>query len=78
MLSLRITPGDYIAIGDNIIVQVSQAQGAAFNVSIDAPRDIPIVHGALHEKTTARPDCIQRKWENHPPKKPRATQPESG
>jgi len=72
MLSLRITPGDYITIGDNIVVQVTQAPGAAFNVSIDAPRDIPIVRGAVHEKSAARPACIQRKWEAHPPKKARS------
>ncbi len=72
MLSLRITSGDYIAIGDDIVVQVTQAQGSAFNVSIDAPREVPIVRGALHERAAARPDCIQRKWDAHPPKTTRA------
>lgn len=69
MLTLRVNSGDYVAIGDNIFVQVYQVQGSTFALSIDAPKDVPIVRGELHEKTADCPQSIRQRWEHHPPKK---------
>lgn len=59
MLSLHLLSGEYITIGEDIVVQVFQT-GSSFRVAVDAPRSIPIARGELHEKVAARPDCIQR------------------
>ena len=40
MLSLQMTSGDYITVGDNIIIQVFHDSGDHFQISIDAPREI--------------------------------------
>ena len=71
MLSLQLQSGDYITIGDDIIVQVSKANGAQIRVSIQAPRDVPIVRGEVLERDgIARPDSLL----NRPPKKSKSSQ----
>ena len=69
MLTLRVDSGDYVAIGDDIIVQVYQSKNSTLTLSIDAPREVSIVRGELHDKQAGRPRSIQQRWENHPPKK---------
>ena len=70
MLTLRVESGDYVAIGDNIFVQVYQVKDSTFALSIDAPKEVPIVRGELHEKTAACPESIRQRWQQHPPRKP--------
>ncbi len=65
MLSLHLLSGDYITIGDNIVVQVFQT-GSSFRVAVDAPKSVPIARGELHEKVAGRPECIQRAYRKKP------------
>ena len=50
MLSLQMKSGEYLTIGENIAVQVFQA-GSSFRVSVQAPREIPILRGEVRERT---------------------------
>ena len=59
MLSLQMKSGDYVTIGENVVVQVFRDSGPQFSVSIKAPREIPIVRGAVLERTgQERPDGL--------------------
>lgn len=50
MLSLQLKSGDYITIGEDVVVQVFKGSGPEFQVSIQAPREIPIVRGKVLER----------------------------
>ena len=66
MLSLQLKSGEYITIGDNIVVQVFKDSGPEFRASIKAPREIPIVRGKVLERSGGqRPDGLH----NHAPRK---------
>ena len=43
MLSLQMKSGDYVTIGNQVVVQVFKESGPQFRVSIKAPREVPIV-----------------------------------
>ena len=58
MLSLQLKSGDYFTIGDNITVQIFEKSGSLFKVSVQAPREMQILRGSLHERTGDRPDSI--------------------
>ena len=58
MLSLQLKSGDYFTIGDNITVQIFEKSGSLFKVSVQAPREMQILRGSLHERTGERPDSI--------------------
>ena len=68
MLSLNLQSGEYITIGEDIVVQVFQA-GGSFRVAVEAPRELPVVRGEVHERTKQRPECIQRVWRHKPTNK---------
>ena len=53
MLNLNMYSGEYFTIGENIIVQIFRDSGGKFIVSIDAPRNIPIVRGEVLERQGA-------------------------
>lgn len=59
MLSLGRTPGQYIVIGDNIVVSVVSVDGD-LRLAIDAPKDVPIVRGEVYEQTRSAPLCVKR------------------
>ena len=50
MLKLSLTPGEYLTIGEDIVVQVYRSEGGRTYLAIDAPREIPIVRGAVRER----------------------------
>ena len=56
MLSLLLKSGEYLTIGEDIVVQVVEKSSGAFQVSIRAPREIPIVRGELLERAGQRPE----------------------
>ena len=58
MLSLQMKSGEYFTIGDNITVQIFEKSGSLFKVSVQAPREMQILRGSLHERTGERPDSI--------------------
>ena len=58
MLSVQLKNGEYLTIGENIVVQVYQT-GQGFRVAVEAPRDVPIVRGAVLEREGgARPQRL--------------------
>ena len=66
MLSLQLKSGEYLTIGDNIVVQIFKTNSTQFQVSIQAPREVPIVRGEVGERNgSARPDSLHTR----PPKK---------
>lgn len=55
MLKLSLTPGEYLTIGENIVVQVYRAENGRSYLAIDAPRDVAIVRGAVREREGGLP-----------------------
>ncbi len=59
MLSLTLSPGEYVTIGDNVIVQFDYAEGGRCRLAFQAPREVPILRGEVRERAGAqRPDCV--------------------
>lgn len=50
MLKLSLLPGEYIAVNENVIVQLYRCTGGRAYLAIDAPREIPIVRGEVLER----------------------------
>ena len=59
MLTLTLTEGEYMTIGDNIVVQISRTGENRCKLNVQAPREIPIVRGEVLERSgEERPDCV--------------------
>lgn len=59
MLKLSLTPGEYLTIGENIVVQVYRSESGRAYLAIDAPREVPVVRGAVREREGGqRPDKL--------------------
>ena len=50
MLCITMRKGDYFKIGENITVRFDHLNSERVHLSIDAPRDIPIVRGKVLER----------------------------
>ena len=59
MLALTVKAGDYITIGDDIVIQVLKV-GDLCRVAIDAPRELAIEREKVHEINAQTPECIRR------------------
>ncbi len=59
MLSLTVREGDYVTIGDEVVVQVLKA-GDTFRLAIDAPRSMQIERAKVYELKNDAPECIRR------------------
>ncbi len=60
MLSLSLLPEEYLTIAGNIVVQVSRVAGDRVYLSIDAPREVPVVRGTVLERQGGtRPACLK-------------------
>ena len=59
MLSLTVRSGDYITIGEDIVVQVVKA-GEVCRLAIEAPREMGIARAKIHEQAEEVPLCIRR------------------
>ncbi len=57
MLKLSLAPGEYLTIGENVVVQVYRAENGRTYLAIDAPREVPIVRGAVREREGAQPSA---------------------
>ena len=66
MLSLQLKSGDYLTIGNHVVVQVFKGSRQEFRVSIKAPREIPIVRGKVLERDGILPP---EGLHDRPPKK---------
>lgn len=62
MLSLGIKPGDYIVLGEDIVIQMVEI-GNQVHINIDAPKSVPILRGALYEESNPPPVCIEKQRE---------------
>ena len=59
MLSLQLRDGEYMTIGDDVVIQLSQVAGNRCKLLIQAPREVPIVRGNVLERDgVRRPDCV--------------------
>ena len=59
MLALTARAGDYITIGDDVVIQILKV-GDLCRVAIDAPREVPIERGKVREQNADAPECIKR------------------
>lgn len=53
MLVLTRHPGQYITIGDDIVVRIADIQGTNVRLAIDAPKKIKIYRGEIYEAIIA-------------------------
>jgi len=60
MLSLGRNPGEYLVIGEDIVIQVVSMEGD-LRLSIDAPNSVSIVRGEVYEKYHEKPKCLTGK-----------------
>ncbi len=62
MLCLSLLPGEYLTIGGNVVLQYNETTGERCRLAISAPREIPILRGAVLERSGEdRPDCVFEK-----------------
>ena len=59
MLVLGVRSGEYITIGQDIVIQVVKA-GEVTRLAVQAPRECPVVRGKLVEASGGAPDCIRK------------------
>lgn len=60
MLTLRLKSGEYVAIGEDIAVQVFRRGSGLIEVAVKAPREIPVLRGEILERTEDRPDGLRK------------------
>ena len=59
MLCLNLTPGEYMTIGENVVVQLDRVSGDRCKLMVNAPREISILRGEVFERTGGeRPACV--------------------
>lgn len=59
MLNLTLKPGEYLTIGEGVVVQYSGKTGENCRLMITAPKEVPVVRGTVLERGgEQRPDCI--------------------
>ena len=59
MLKLTLLPDEYVVVNDNIVVQLMRVAGGRADLAVEAPREVPIVRGAVLERQGGeRPTCL--------------------
>jgi len=59
MLCISMLAGEYFTINDNIVVKLDHVYASRLHLTINAPREIPIVRGRVLERNGGeRPACI--------------------
>ncbi len=59
MLCLNLTPGEYMTIGDSVVVQLDRITGDRCKLMVEAPREISILRGEVLERGGGeRPSCV--------------------
>lgn len=71
MLTLGLRSGEYIVIGDNIVIKAVQVDNQV-QLAIEAPRDMTILREAVYEQTHPTPECIVRLQERDRKKRSKA------
>lgn len=59
MLTLGRQSGEYVVVGEDIVIQVV-GSGSQLRLAIDAPKSLHIQRGEHYEKTHPVPECIRR------------------
>lgn len=54
MLVLKVEPGDYVLIGDNIMVRLMKDEKDNYKLAIDAPNEYNIVRSGLQKHTDSK------------------------
>ena len=71
MLTQGLRSGEYIVIGDNIVIKAVQVDNQV-QLAIEAPRDMAILREAVYEQTHPTPGCIVRLQERDRKKRSKA------
>lgn len=50
MLKVSLIPGEYITIGEDIVVQLYRSEGGRAYLAVQAPREVPILRGTVAER----------------------------
>ena len=59
MLCLNLNQGEYMTIGEDVVVQLDHISGDRCKLVIHAPREVPILRGEVLERTGGqRPQCV--------------------
>jgi len=59
MLKLAMHTEDYLTIGNDIVIRLSEINGKRADIVIDAPKSIPIIRGKVLERAGGkRPKCL--------------------
>ena len=59
MLCLTLAAGEYLTIGSDVVVQLERMTGDRCKLAIQAPRELPILRGAVLEREGGeRPECV--------------------
>lgn len=59
MLCLSLAPGQYMTIGEQVVVQLDRISGDRCKLMVAAPREVSILRGEVLERTGGeRPACV--------------------
>ena len=59
MLCLNLNQGEYLTVGDDVVIQLDRVSGDGCKLMIQAPREIPVLRGEVLERTGGqRPGCV--------------------
>lgn len=59
MLCLHLTLGEYMTIGEDVVVQLDRISGDRCKLMIEAPRELTILRGEVLERNGGkRPSCL--------------------
>lgn len=59
MLCLSLLPGEYVTIGQDVVLQYDRTVGERCRLAFQAPRDVPILRGEVLERDGGeRPGCL--------------------
>lgn len=59
MLCITLSPNDYFTIGNDTVVQFDRLSGERVHLTINAPREVPIIRGEVLERQGGqRPACV--------------------
>ena len=59
VLSLQLKTGDYMTIGEDVVVQLDHISGDRCKLIVQAPREMAILRGEVLERTGGeRPECV--------------------
>ena len=59
MLCISMKAGDYFTVGDDTVVQFDRLNGDRVHLTVNAPREVPILRGDVLERNGGqRPACV--------------------